>query len=134
MDNVRFATALHILTLLAQSEDWVGSAYIASSINVNPAVVRKELIQLKSKGLVETREGKGGGSQLAKPSNAIRLSEVYEAVNQSPILGRTNTPNPLCPVGRQINDKIFSLYNDAEQALMKHLATITLRDFCKQFD
>src|SRR5690606_21431196 len=70
MNNVRFATALHILTLLhLQPGELLPSEYIAGSINLNPAVVRKELSNLRNFGLVESKEGKGGGSTLAKPAS-----------------------------------------------------------------
>lgn len=44
MNNTRFATAIHIMTLLAESpQDWLTSEWIAGSININPVIVRKEL-------------------------------------------------------------------------------------------
>ncbi|MDR3711446.1 MAG: Rrf2 family transcriptional regulator [Puia sp.] len=133
MDNVEFATALHTLTLLAGSEDVVSSAFMASSINVNPVVVRKSLARLRSLGLVETREGKGGGARLAKPASSILLSDIYKAVNKAPLLGRTNHPNPDCPVGRQINERLYTLYEEADKAILEKLESITLADFRSKF-
>ena len=77
MNNVRFATALHILTLLQlKPGELLPSEYIAGSINLNPAMVRKELSNLRNFGLVESKEGKGGGSTLAKPASEILLSDI----------------------------------------------------------
>ena len=40
LNNLRFATAIHILVLLEKNpEVWMSSEYIAGSINVNPVVV-----------------------------------------------------------------------------------------------
>lgn len=134
MSNVRFATAMHILTLLAmQPGELMSSEYIAGSINVNAAVVRKELSNLRNCGLVESKEGKGGGSMLAKPAEQILLSDIYQVVRQTSLLGRSNDPNPACPVGQQINAHLEELYSEAEQALIQKLGKKTLADFSKQF-
>ena len=134
MNNVRFATALHILTLLEISKgEWLSSAYIAGSIHTNPVLVRKEISNLRKQGLLASREGKGGGSTLAKPASAIRLSDIYEAVRQSPLLGRSNKPNPACPVGKQINQHLDTLYAGAEEALVRKLKEVSLADFVRQF-
>lgn len=134
MSNGRFATSLHIMTLLQMSEGkLVSSDYIAGSININAAIVRKELSNLREHGMVDSKEGKGGGSMLGKPSKNIRLTDIYQAVKQNPLLGKTNNPNPACPVGKQINGHIDLLYATAEAALLKKLDKITLSDFVKQF-
>ena len=134
MNNTRFSTALHILTLLGRENGTLlSSEYIAGSINVNPAVVRKEISNLRQFGLVESREGKNGGTQLAKPAKDIKLSDVYDAVRVSSLLGRSNQPNPLCAVGKHINKHIDTLYNDAENTMIKQLEKQTLLQFIKQF-
>lgn len=134
MNNGRFATALHILTLLAQQPgEALTSEYMAGSINVNAVVVRKAVSSLKEHGFIQSKEGKGGGSILAKDPKEIRLSGIYQAVNQTPILGRTNSPNPVCLVGKQINHHLQSLYSEAEEALIKKLSQTTLADFTGKF-
>lgn len=134
MNNLRFATALHILTLLSQQpEELLPSEYLAGSINVNPAVVRKETSNLRNHGFILSKEGKGGGSMLAKPAEQILLSEIYQAVRQTAILGRNNAPNPACPIGKQINAHLEELYSEAEKKLVKDLSKKTLADFARQF-
>ena len=62
MNNTRFATAIHIMTILgSKPEEWQTSDWLAESININPVVVRKELSVLRDFGLVESRKGKDGG-------------------------------------------------------------------------
>ena len=135
MNNGRFATSLHILTLLAfKADEWLSSEYIAGSININPVLVRKEISNLREAGLVESREGKNGGTTLALPPSKILLSDVYKAVRQEMLLGRTkNSPNPDCVIGRQINRRLDELYTDVEQTLVQKLGKKTLADFYKQF-
>ena len=77
MSNTRFATALHILTLLAdKDEEWMRSEWMAGSININPVIVRKELSVLNEAGFVISRKGKDGGFKLSKPSSEITLAEI----------------------------------------------------------
>ncbi|MBN8826492.1 MULTISPECIES: Rrf2 family transcriptional regulator [unclassified Spirosoma] len=134
--NGRFAISMHILTLLTKANgDWVTSDFIAGSININPVLVRKEISNLRKKGLVVSREGKNGGTMLAKPASQIRVSDVFLATNQGTVLGNArNSPNPDCPVGRQINRHLDSLYQEAEEALVRNLGTSTLDDFVHRFD
>jgi len=134
MNNAKFATALHILTLLDLSAgERLSSEYIAGSINLNPALVRKEISNLRKLGFISSKEGNGGGCTLARPAEKILLSEVYQAVRQAPLLGRTNTPNPACPVGKQINEHLNELYTEAELSLTSKLEHKTLKDFGKKF-
>ena len=135
MSNARFATAVHIISLLSRSEnELLSSGFLAGSININPAMVRKEITVLVKKGLVESREGKNGGCRLAKKPSAIKLGEVYEAVREGSILGLVkNSPNPYCPIGKQINQHLEGLYTDAETALIRTLQKKTLADFLKPF-
>lgn len=63
MNNTRFATAIHIMTLLAKSpQDWLSSEWIAGSIHVNPVIVRKEISVLREAGLIVSKQGKEGES------------------------------------------------------------------------
>jgi DNA-binding IscR family transcriptional regulator len=100
---------------------------------VNAAVVRKEISNLRNHGFILSKEGKGGGSMLAKPADQILLSEIYQAVRQAAILGRNNAPNPACPVGKQINAHLEDLYSEAEENLVRNLSKKTLADFARQF-
>lgn len=135
MNNSRFPISLHILTLLDQMKgQYVNSDLIAGSININPVLVRKEIINLRKHGFVESREGKGGGTTLAKKSADINLADVYLAVKDKSFLGESkNQPNPKCPVGKQINTHLKDLYQEVEDTLLKSLGNQTLADFTGKF-
>jgi Rrf2 family protein len=134
--NGRFPIALHILTLLSKTGDeLMSSDYIAGSININPALARKEISNLRNLGLISSKEGKSGGYVLAKASTQITLADVYQAVKNQPVLGSAkNTPNPDCPVGKQINKKLDELYDDLDKTLLKKLGSITIEDFANKFN
>jgi DNA-binding IscR family transcriptional regulator len=62
-------------------------------VNTNPALIRKELSNLRNSGLILSREGKNGGYSLAKNAGLIKLSDVYLSVKQASILGQAK----ICP-------------------------------------
>ena len=135
MSNTRFATAIHILTLLAVSPgEYLSSEWIASSIGINPVIVRKELSMLHEAKLVFTRKGKDGGSTLNKPATEIFLADIYIAVKNSEILGKKNQcPNPLCPIGKRINEKLENLFSETDRVVIYFLKDKTLAEFASQF-
>ena len=91
-------------------------------------------MNLRKHGFVDSKEGKGGGSFLAKNAEDINLGEVYQAVKSNSILGISkNEPNPKCPIGKQINEHLITLYSDAEKALIENLSKQTLADFASKF-
>ena len=135
MNNTRFATAIHIMTLLAESpQDWLTSEWMAGSININAVIVRKELSVLREAGLIISRQGKEGGSQLAKNADAISISDIYLAVKNTEVLGKkNNNPNPVCNVGREINKHLNTLFSETDQLVLNFLGNKSLKEFSDQF-
>lgn len=135
MSNGRFAISLHILVLLTKAKgELLSSDYMAGSININPVLVRKELVNLREQGFVVSKEGKNGGATLSKSATKITLGALYESVKSAHLLGsHKNEPNPLCEVGRDINKHLNALYDDTEQKLINQLNQQTLADFSARF-
>lgn len=127
----RFAVGIHILTLLEVNKEGVNSSeYIASSVNTNPAVIRKITGMLKSAELVKVRPGIAG-AELAKNLSEISLLDVYRAVNvvrENELFSLHGNPNPDCLVGRNIQDTVLPLFSIAQVALEKALENITIED------
>lgn len=124
------------MTLLSvYDEDWLSSTNIAGSLNINPVLVRNELVILKEGGLIESKEGKNGGVRLLKPASKIFLSDIFNLVkgNDTVLSLLKNTPNPNCTVGKQINDKLTIIMGDIDHAISKELEKITLETFKSQF-
>ncbi|NIF07165.1 Rrf2 family transcriptional regulator [Chryseobacterium sp. Tr-659] len=136
MNNTRFATAVHIMTLLAKSpQEWLTSEWIAGSINVNPVIVRKEISVLREADMIISRQGKEGGSQLAKDAGKITISEIYRAVKNTDVLGKKNqNPNPACSVGKEINVHLNTLFEETDQLVIKFLGDKSLQEFADQFE
>ncbi len=132
-----FSICVHMLTLMSHFKDeYLSSEFIAQSININPAMVRKEMIKLKNYGLVESKEGKSGGSKIARPASDITMKEVLEAVKpkDSHILAMyRNEPHPQCTIGSQLQHQLGLLYSDIDDQVLGKLGKLTLQDFYKQF-
>lgn len=136
MNNTRFATAIHIMTLLEKSpQEWLTSEWIAGSININPAIVRKEMSVLREAGLIISRQGKEGGSMLAKNPESISISDIYLAVKNTEVLGKKNqNPNPACSVGKEINDHLNTLFDETDKLVVSFLGNKSLKEFSDQFE
>ena len=136
LHNLRFATALHIMVLaqLEESNQWLSSEYIASSIQVNASVVRKEIASLKTTSLLTSKEGKGGGIRINPENPTITLADIYISTKQTDFGGKFNSPNPACIVGKNINSKLQDLYQEVDTDIVQRLEKITLADFSKTFN
>jgi len=135
MNNTRFATIIHMLTLLAKnSGQWLSSDWIAESIQINPVIVRRELSVLQEMGWVMSKKGKEGGSMLQVSSCEISLADIYKAVKNSSVLGKKNhCNNSNCPVGKNINKELEKLFNETDKAVVTTLQHKSLKNFVKKF-
>jgi len=135
MSNTRFATAIHIMTLLTQfPQEWLTSDWIAGSVNVNAVIVRKELGELRKAGLITSKLGKDGGTKLSKSADQIKISEIYAAVKNNEVLGKRNqNPNPACPVGKEINSHLSMLFDQTDALVKDFLGDKSLQEFADQF-
>ncbi len=126
----RFATAVHILTLLATDQDEPRtSEYVASSVNTNPVVIRRLLRKLAEAGLVSSCPGSAGGSKLARDPRRITLLDAYDAVESGELFGEhSQDPNPKCPVGRHISELLAPRVQAAEAAAAASLKKTTIAD------
>ena len=136
MVRSKFAIITHITTFLAKyNDEWISSSHLARSININPVLVRKELALLKSRNLIESKEGKNGGVRLSKKASKITLSDIFELVKGDDyIFGYSkNKGNPDCPIGSQMNKNLSKLYEELDELVNDKLTKITLEEFKNQF-
>jgi len=131
MTSLRFATAVHIMVLLAHgkadcAERAAPSRELGSSIGANAVVVRRIMAGLAEAGLVHTRSGAQGGAWLARPPAKIRMSDIYAAVEDAPSHGSRPQGNPACPVGRVAPGVICGLVRSIDEAARTSLSKTTL--------
>ena len=131
--NSRLTVAAHVLGIIAHLEREEGrgatSEELAESVGTNAVVIRRVLGQLKAAGLVHSRRGAGGGSVLGRDPREITLRAVYEAVQEEGcgLIGRhAGALGEHCPVAPVIAHYLDELYVEAEEALKRTLASVTV--------
>ena len=128
----KFTTVVHILTCIDVFSDEmrVTSDFLSGSTGVNAVIIRNVLSQLRSAGIVSTRQG-SGGAHLAKPLNEITLYDVYnavECVDNEGLFHFHENPNAKCPVGRNIHKVMDGRLSEVQLAMENKLKSITLAE------
>jgi len=122
--------AVHVLSFLAYKEgDRVTSQCLAGSVNTNPVIIRRLLLDLQRAKLVETSKGVGAGSRLSRSPQRINLAEVYRAVEACESFGApSRKPNSDCPVGHIMLQTLEKIFASAQLALEKDLEKTSLAE------
>ena len=128
----RFTVAAHVLICIEmfKNERKVTSDFLASSVNVNPVVIRRILQQLKGAGIVTVTRG-SGGADTAKPLDEITLLDLYnavECVDDGALFHFHQDPNQLCPVGRNIHAVLDGRLEEIQRAMEREMESVTIRD------
>lgn len=134
----RFTIAVHIFSCINtfENERKVTSDFLASSVEVNPVVIRRILLQLKTAGLVNVQRGTGGAS-IAKPLEDISFLDIYKAVEcveGGELFHFHENPNTECPVGRNIHNVLDEKLKRVQKAMERELESITLSDVVRDMD
>lgn len=137
--SVRFTAAVHtLLCILYFEKDYrVTSDFIAASTGVNAVIIRKILLQLQKAGLIQTAAGVGG-SHLIKTPDKIDLLSIYNAINEGAdereLFNFHPSPNPQCPLGKNIHRVLDPALDNAQKAMEAELKKITLADMLLQLN
>ena len=130
----RLTVAVHTLLVIEYFKDRkVTSDFIASSVQVNPVVIRRILLQLKAAGIVDVARGSGGAA-LKRPAEQITLYDVYRAVDcveKGKLFHFHENPNPRCPVGSQIHALLDGSLAEAQAAFENSLDRTTLAELLR---
>lgn len=128
--NTRFATGVHTLVLLAADPDVLQtSEEIAEKLNTNPVVIRRVLSLLRQAGLIDSQKGPSGGSKLAKPGKAIRLGDIYRALDPGSLFHGSGATG----VGpSKVNGVLDKVFRNAQEALESELDSTTLAQLVKK--
>ena len=107
----------------------ITSEFLASSIQVNPVIIRRIILQLKDAGMINVSRGRGGMS-LAKSLDGITLYDVYKAVDcvNGSLFHFHENPNPDCPVGKNIHNALDGVLSEIQKTFEDKLKGITLKD------
>ncbi|MGA8482741.1 MAG: Rrf2 family transcriptional regulator [Chthoniobacterales bacterium] len=130
MKSCRFSFAVHVMAVLAVEEgECCSSSRLAQTVNTNPVVIRRLLLELHHAGLVRTRRGPQGGAVLSRRPDRINLLQIQAAVDPQELFGlHPNPPSSECPVGRRIGDVMGYIQRRATRSYTQELRRITLQD------
>jgi Rrf2 family protein len=128
--NSRFAVAVHVLSLMAWSaEEPLKSEQVAESVNTNPVVIRRMLLDLAQAGLVVSQTGSMGGSRLATDPAKTTLLDVYQALECGGVFSlHRQPPSRDCPVGVNIETVLGEVLQEVDSAVEQVLKNITIDD------
>lgn len=122
--------ATHLMTSLAfEKADVQSSKELASSLNTNPVVVRRLLVDLQKAGLLQTLTGRTGGARLAKPTSSITLYDIYKAVDDGEVFAfNPNDPNKSCALSCEMKSVLEPIFESARRALDENLRKTKLSE------
>lgn len=133
----RFAVAVHaLLAIYALGDKYkMTSDFIASSVNVNPVIIRRTLLSLKAAGIISVKSGSGGAVPLKNAAD-VSLYDIYTAVDclEGSLFNFHENPNPECPVGKNIHSVLDSHLESAQRALENELKKTSFEDLMKKLD
>ena len=128
--NSRFAVAVHVLSLMAWSdEEPLKSEQVAESVNTNAVVIRRIVADLAQAGLVVSQTGSLGGSRLATDPAKTTLLDVYNALEYGGVFSlHRQPPSRDCPVGVNIETVLGEVLQEVDSAVEQVLKNITIKD------
>nr|AUN37095.1 Rrf2 family transcriptional regulator group III [uncultured bacterium] len=134
--NSRFAIAVHMMTLMANSdEECIKSEDIARSVNTNAVVIRRLTCALSQADLLVSQTGPCGGSKLSRSPKDISLLEIYRAVESGALFAlHRQKPDRNCSVGKNIETVLESVQMQLDVAVEEVLGKITLEKVLQSVD
>ena len=122
--------ALRALIYLA----WIGEQTTADRISAEAHIPRRLLARILARlshaGLVESEQGRGGGSRLAQPATEITLREAVEAVEGPFAVTRCIVENRACGEGAPC--PLHEAWEEGQQTILRYLQNQTLDEFVKE--
>src|SRR5690606_41509406 len=110
------------------------SDMIADNVGTHSARIRKIMSGLKKNGLVQTREGSGGGYRFDLNPSEVTLADVYRVMAQGSLIPswRLVQSDCDCKVGSNMNAVMYNIFCSAEKQLEQHFSAITIANVLKQ--
>jgi len=120
---------LRALVYLAQHDE--GGLITADVISKEARIPRRLLARILAKlshgGIVTSREGRRGGSRLARPPEEITLADAVNAIEGPFEMTRCILEERACGEGRPC--ALHDAWEEGQDAILGYLASQTLADF-----
>lgn len=112
--------------------DYLSTKALSEYLNIPVPTAAKVLKSLNTAGLIETKEGAGGGIMLARKPADITLLDIFTAIeHERPLFKSRFEINDDTESVVQLIGKIEHTLTDAEQAMKKSLSKVTLANLLK---
>ena len=133
-NDSRLSRMLHVLIHMDQLAGSATSEQIAQMLSTNPVVVRRTLAGLREQGYVRSLKGPGGGWSLARKLEEISLADIHRALDSPRLFAISATVDHAgCLVEQAVNATLSSAFDEAEQALLARLDSISLADVARDY-
>jgi Rrf2 family protein len=119
--------ALRALIYLARAGERVTADRISTEAHVPRRLLARILARLSHAGLVESEQGRGGGSRLARPAGKITLRQAVEAVEGPFGVVRCIMEDRACGEGAPC--ALHEAWEEGQQAILEYLGTQTIEEF-----
>jgi Rrf2 family protein len=122
--------ALRALVYLAEIGEQASADRISAEANVPRRLLARILARLSHAGLVESEQGRRGGSRLAQPPQEITLLDAVDAAEGPFGVTRCIMQNRACGSGPPC--AMHNAWEEGQQAILGYLETQTLDDFVQE--
>jgi Rrf2 family protein len=119
--------ALRALVYLARVGERVTADRISTEAHIPRRLLARILAKLSHASLVETEQGRGGGSRLARPANKITLREAVETVEGPFGVARCIMEDRACGEGAPC--ALHEAWVEGQQVILEYLGTQTIEVF-----
>lgn len=108
--------------------EFIPTQKISEDLNIPPSSAASILSRLNRAGLIETREGAGGGVRLAALPTTITVLDILEAIEQGrPLFQLGHKLNVAGSKPSQANLAIGGVLSGAEETMKQYLGNVTLK-------
>lgn len=119
--------ALRALLYLAQVGERVTADRISAEARIPRRLLARILVDLSRAGLVQSEQGRGGGSRLARPAGDITLRDAVEAAEGPFGVTHCIMHNRACGEGAPC--ALHAAWEMGQQAILDYLGDQTLDEF-----
>ncbi len=132
--SLAFSQALFITVLVADKVqqkkfEFTPTQLIAERLNIPPATVSMILRRLNRAGIIETKEGAGGGVRLALPPASVTVLDLFNAIEQERPMFKTNIQFAVTgEKPTKLQESVLGLLDSAEEAMRNQLSEMTVAD------
>lgn len=107
------------------------TASIARQEQISEKMLERIAAKLKHKGFVRSVRGIGGGYELARPANAITVTEILRTMETPYLPLHCSDASEVCPAGDP-DCAIFHMLTRVDQAIVSVTDSVTVADLIRK--